>query len=97
MLPFRHALLQFLLCFVGAAAGALCGSALKAFAGEKGPGPYAGLLDFLGGAAGFLAVYLLWDRCVPIRCPGCGGRMTKDHARWGPHLGYTCVSCGRTP
>jgi hypothetical protein len=75
--------------------GKLCGLGLEVFAGEKIPDPYAGLLEFLGGAAGFLAIYFLWDRWVPIHCPGCGGRMRKYNARWGRHFSYTCDSCGR--
>jgi hypothetical protein len=96
MLPFRHALLQFLLSFFGAVVGELCGLALKAFGGEKLLGQCAGLLDFLVGMAGFLGVYFLWDRWVPIQCPNCGGRMMKENARWGRHFRYTCDSCGPT-
>jgi hypothetical protein len=96
MSPFPHSLLQVLLSVFGAVVGGLCGFALKAFGGEKILGPYAGLLELLGGAAGFLGVYFLWDRWVPIHCPSCRGRMTKAHARWGRYFIYTCDSCGRT-
>jgi hypothetical protein len=91
MLPFPHALLQFTLCFFGALGGGL---ALKAICGEVMPGQAAGLFEFLGGAAGFLGVYFLWDLSVPIRCPSCGGRLKKDNGRWGRHFSYTCDSCG---
>jgi hypothetical protein len=92
MLPFPHTLLQFVLCFLGALVG---GVALKAIGEANAPGRWPGLLEFLGGAAGFLAVYFLWDRCVPIRCPNCGGRLMKENMRWGPRFTYSCDSCGR--
>jgi hypothetical protein len=74
----------------------LSGSVLKEFGGEQVLGPYWGLLVLLGGAVGFLGIWFLWDRWVPIRCPGCGSSMTKAHARRGRHFIYTCDSCGRT-
>ena len=94
--PFPHSLFQVLLSLFGAIVGILCGLALKALGGEKILGQYAGLLELLGGAAGLLGVYFLWDRWVPIHCPSCGGRMTKEHARAGRYFIFTCDSRGRT-
>jgi hypothetical protein len=66
--------LQGILSFLGVVVGMLTGSAVKAFGGETIPGQYVSVFEFLGGAAGFLVVYILWDPMGADQVPKLRGK-----------------------
>jgi hypothetical protein len=89
-----HTLLQLALSVLGGVGGGYLGVALYQQDGPKSLGPHISLPSLIGAVTGFLVVFYLWDRFVPLRCPVCNGRMKKVYGE-GRHLVFRCSSCDR--
>jgi hypothetical protein len=57
------------------------------------PLPHPSLHGLIGAVAGFFVMFVLWDLLVPLRCPACGGKLSKVYGE-GRHVIFRCSDCG---
>ena len=91
--PVIHTLLQLALSVVGGVVGNRVSAVLYPEEAVKSLVPHLSLPRLVGFLAGFILVFVLWDRIVPLVCPVCGGKMKKIYGE-GRHLVFRCSECG---